>query len=506
MVKEVSSPSLSSEPRSSAQLPLAHDLANRTKGRFIASILASDQLPDMTAEQVRILPQLLMVYLQSQTSRVFTAEREPPLSCLVSPGSVSLGPDGTPQSISVGFTYLFFLGDKLRACTISSKSVMPWSPDTIRGICELDRAGASGFLNDGQTIRIYGQEVQIKPVAPEDVIESMMSQEGLSARWVADRIGLNSADAERLASIINKTISDAPRLDVGEEFVKTLDGEVASTIRSDSKEGEENSADIYRRVITDYNKALLDLERKEGALKTPLDVEDAIRQLTPFVATEDGAASLSCSALLLLLREREILEDKVFQISNETADPRLVELLESIDPEIAALKAEINRRKEQGDIWAPDDNVNFVPHPVDIPLTYAEGSQTFDILTTLSTWRVKNLAEEEYEALQKLPSEALLRIREVLKFFQQQFSSEAELLKALSDNLRSGLSEDKKVRFGGTREEHRFAFLIQGEPTVKLEFEIDEDLDLHGSPRAHVFNVRIEPFNPEQSSSSRGES
>jgi hypothetical protein len=383
---------------------------------------------------------------------------------------------------------------------------MPWSPDTIRGICELDRAGASGFLNDGQTIRIYGQEVQIKPVAPEDVIESMMSQEGLSARWVADRIGLNSADAERLASIINKTISDAPRLDVGEEFVKTLDGEVASTIRSDSKEGEENSADIYRRVITDYNKALLDLERKEGALKTPLEVEDAIRQLTPFVATEDGAASLSCSALLLLLREREILEDKVFQISHETADPRLVELLESIDPEIAALKAEINRRKEQGDIWAPDDNVNFVPHPVDIPLTYAEGSQTFDILTTLSTWRVKNLAEEEYEALQKLPSEALLRIREVLKFFQQQFSSEAELLKALSDNLRSGLSEDKKVRFGGTREEHRFAFLIQGEPTVKLEFEIDEDLDLHGSPRAHVFNVRIEPFNPEQSSSSRGES
>jgi hypothetical protein len=383
---------------------------------------------------------------------------------------------------------------------------MPWSPDTIRGICELDRAGASGFLNDGQTIRIYGQEVQIKPVAPEDVIESMMSQEGLSARWVADRIGLNSADAERLASIINKTISDAPRLDVGEEFVKTLDDEVASSIRSDNKDSGDSSADIYRRVITDYNKALLDLERKEGALKTPLDVEDAIRQLTPFVATEDGAASLSCSSLLLLLREREILEDKVFQISNETADPRLVELLESIDPEIAALKAEINRRKEQGDIWAPDDNVNFVPHPVDIPLTYAEGSQTFDILTTLSTWRVKNLAEEEYEALQKLPSEALLRIREVLKFFQQQFSSEAELLKALSDNLRSGISEDKKVRFGGTREEHRFAFLIQGEPTVKLEFEIDEDLDLHGSPRAHVFNVRIEPFNPEQSSSSRGES
>jgi hypothetical protein len=417
---------------------------------------------------------------------------------------VSLGPDGTPQSISVGFTYLFFLGDKLRACTITSKSVMPWSPDTIRGICELDRAGAAEFLNEGQTIKIYGQEVEIKPVAPEDVIDNMMSQEGLSARWVADRIGLNADDAERLASIINKTISDAPRLDVGEEFVKTLDGEVASTIRSGTKEGEDSDADISRRVIADYNKALLDLERKEGALKTPLDVEDAIRQLTPFVATEDGSANLSCSSLLLLLREREILEDKVFQISNETADPRLIELLESIDPEIAALKAEINRRKEQGDIWSPDDNVNFVPHPVDLPLAYADGSQLFDLLTTLSTWRVKNLAEEEYEALQKLPSETLLRIREVLKFFQQQFSSEAELLKALSDSLRSGLSEDKKVRFGGTREEHRFAFLIQGEPTVKLEFEIGEDLDLHGSPRAHVFNVRIEPFSPEQPSSSRG--
>jgi hypothetical protein len=355
---------------------------------------------------------------------------------------------------------------------------MPWSPDTIRGICELDRAGAAEFLNEGQTIKIYGQEVEIKPVAPEDVIDNMMSQEGLSARWVADRIGLNADDAERLASIINKTISDAPRLDVGEEFVKTLDGEVASTIRSGTKEGEESDADIYRRVIADYNKALLDLERKEGALKTPLDVEDAIRQLTPFVATEDGSANLSCSSLLLLLREREILEDKVFQISNETA--------------------------EQGDIWSPDDNVNFVPHPVDLPLAYADGSQLFDLLTTLSTWRVKNLAEEEYEALQKLPSETLLRIREVLKFFQQQFSSEAELLKALSDSLRSGLSEDKKVRFGGTREEHRFAFLIQGEPTVKLEFEIGEDLDLHGSPRAHVFNVRIEPFSPEQPSSSRG--
>lgn len=504
MVKEVSSHILSAETRGSAQLPLAHDLANRTKGRFIASILASDQLPDLNAEQVRILPQLLLLYLQSRTSRVFTAEREPPLSCLVSPASVSLGSDGTLQSMSVGFCYLFFLGDKLRACTVSSKSVMPWSPDTIRGICELNRAGAPEFLNEGQTIKVYGQEIEIQSVAPEQVLDNMTSQRALSAEWIAERLGLNTTDAKRLASIIESAISDAPRVDVGEEFVKTLDGEVASTIRSETTEGAERDADISRRVIAFYNSALADLEKNQGALKTPLDVQDAIRQLTPFVATEDGVAGLSCSSLLLLLKEREILEDRVFQISNETADPRLVELLESIDPEIAALKTEINRRKEQGDIWAPDDNVNFLPHPVDLPLTYAEGSQAFDLLTILSTLRVKNLSEEEYEAFQRLPTEALLRIREILKFFQQQFSSEAELLKALSDSLRSGLSEDKKVRFGGTREEHRFAFLIQGEPTVKLEFEIGEDLDIHGSPRAHVFNVRIEPFNPEPSASAKG--
>lgn len=501
MVKGLSSEQLSTDSRGT-NLPLSHDLANRTKGRFIASVLSSDRLPDLTAEQVRALPDLIFMFIQSQITRVFTADREPPITCLVSPAEVISAPEGGSESVSVGFTYLFFLGDQLRACKITSKSAIPWSPDTIRGICELDRANAAEFLNENQTLRLYGEEFQITSTSPESIIDSIAKSGGLPARWVAEHIGLSGKDADDLAAILEQSLAEAPRLNATEEFVKTLDDEVTSMIRSEggeasTKDTPRSAAEIAHQVIAQYNGALAQLENKEGALKTPLDVEDALKQLTPFVATEEGAASLSCSTLLLLLREREILEERVFKVSNETADPRLVDALEQIDPEISLLKGEIQRRKDQGDIWSPDDNVNFVVHPVDLPLAYAEGYQHFDLLINMPTWRVKSLEEEEYEAQQKLPTDTLLRIREILRFFQQRFSSEAELLRNMSDSLRSGLSDDKKVRFGGTREEHRFAFLIQGEPTIKLEFEIGEDLDLHGSPRAFVHNVKIDPFTPE---------
>lgn len=501
MVKGLTSQQLSTGSRGT-NLPLSHDLANRTKGRLIAAVLSSDRLPDLTAEQVRALPDLIFTFIQSRTSRVFTAEQEPPLTCLVSPAEIIPAPQGDGESISVAFTYLFFLGDQLRACKVSSKSALPWSPDTIRGICELDRANATDFLTDGQTLRLYGEDIQIQAAPPESIIDSMTKNGGLSARWVAEHIGLWGKDADDLAIILEQSLADAPRLNAAEEFIKTLDDEVASTIRSQGGEPTESDtpdsgSEIAHRVISKYNSALAEIENKEGALKTPLDVVDALKQLTPFVATEEGTASLSCSALLLLLREREMLEERVFKVSNETADPRLVDALEQIDPDISLIKAEIQRRKENGDIWSPDDNVNFVVHPVDLPITYVEGYQPFDMLINMPIWRVKSLEEEEFEALQKLPTETLLRIREVLRFFQQRYSSEAELLRNISDSLRSGLSDDKKVRFGGTREEHRFAFLIQGEPTVKLEFEIGEDLDLHGSPRAFIHNVRIDPFNPE---------
>ena len=501
MVKEVSSPQLSPDSRGSAQLPLAHDLANRTKGRFIASVLASDRLPDLTADQVRALPHLITMYIQSRTSRVFTAEYEPPLSCLVAPAEIAPpASEGARESIAIQFTYLFFLGDQLRACKVTSESAMPWSPDTIRGICELDKAKATEFLNVGQTIRLYGQDIQVESISPEDVLRAVQNNSGIPARWVAEHLGLKGSEAETLASILEGSLTEAPRVNAGEEFIKTLDDEVAATIRSRAEEnadGVGESQDAALQVISQYNKALVQLEDKEGALKTPLDIEDALRQLTPFTATEDGTGNLSCSALLLLLHEREMLEDRVFQVSNDIADPRLVEILEQIDPEITLLRGEIERRKGQDGVWFPDDNVNYIVHPVDLPLTYAEGSQPFDLLTMLPLWRVKNLSEEEHEALQNLPTDTLLRIREILRFFQQRFATEAELLKNIADALRSGLSDDKKVRFGGTREEHRFAFLIQGEPSVKVEFEIGEDLDLHGSPRAHVYGVSVAPFSPE---------
>jgi hypothetical protein len=400
---------------------------------------------------------------------------------------------------------LFYLGDPLRGCKVTSNAPLPISPDTIRGICELDKVRANDVLNKDTVLKLYGETITIESLDITASLGSDFFSSQTSASWVADQLGLKDEDAEALSAIISEQLESAPRLDAIEQFIATLDPLVTEEIRTQSAPSEESTKLPISEILVNYNTTLREIEKRDGALASPPDVEDAIAQLTPFSVSEEGASSLSCHALLSLLRERERIEDRVFQVSNEKADPRLIEILERIDPEIALLKAEIQRRRVTPDAWHPDDNVNYITQPVDFPITYKSGSEAFNQLITFSLQRLKNLTKEELESLLNLPPEMLQRIRDILKFLSLRFASETELLRTISDALRAGLSEDKRIRFGGTQEDHRFAFLLVGQPMMKVEFQIGEDLDIHGSPRAFVYNLGIEPFSPPASPPARAD-